>query len=290
MNYYVVNFHINCEKDFFQISKDLLIDAAGEHGFDSFEETVWGVKAYIQKIIFQPESIQQIIDEISLDNVTVSYDIEEVKEQNWNETWENEGFAPIDIDSKILVYDNRHPERLSQDSCQPIKIRIEATQAFGTGSHETTKMMISELSRLYLQGKRILDCGCGTGILGIAATLLGAKEVVAYDIDEWSVKNTAHNALLNNVDTIHCLHGTAQTLPSNLGFFDIVLANINRNILIGDMPVYSQLMDTDALLLLSGFYEEDIPILKECAAQYGLHAVAQAIVNHWACVVFQKSV
>ena len=159
--------------------------------------------------------------------------------------------------------------------------------AFGTGNHETTRMIVATLLSMNLSLKRVLDCGCGTGILGIVAAKLGAKEVVGYDIDEWSVENTKHNALLNGVSPIEVYHGNASVINHISGLFDIVLANINRNILLDDMKSFRSVMADGSYLILSGFYEEDIPVLLEKAEQLGLKESARRTDNNWACLVLK---
>ena len=174
-----------------------------------------------------------------------------------------------------------------------IQIEIDAHLAFGTGTHETTRMVCATLLSLSdsqpsgLQGWRVLDCGCGTGILGIAAMKLGAKECVSYDIDEWSVDNTRHNAVINQVE-LTPLHGDASILNKVEGTFHLVMANINRNILLHDLPQFGSKMEAGARLILSGFYTDDIPLLTEKAAESGLSLSTQKEDNGWACIVLEK--
>ena len=155
----------------------------------------------------------------------------EAEYRNWNEQWENEGFEPIVIDGRCIIHDTKHPAGDKAPDSPTLDITIEARQAFGTGTHETTRMIVGELLKMDLKGKRILDCGCGTGILGIVASKCGASEIVAYDIDEWSVENARHNAKLNGVKNMEVLEGDRNVLSHVSGVFDVVLANINRNIL-----------------------------------------------------------
>ena len=196
----------------------------------------------------------------------------------------------------VIIHDGRHlPDNISD---QNIAIEIDAKLAFGTGTHETTRMIcatlldiFSNLSPLtsYLSPLKVLDCGTGTGILAICALKLGAKEAIGYDIDEWSVDNARHNAVINRVDDrFRSLLGDVSILKEVEGSFDIVMANINRNILLADMPMMHQKMAPDARLILSGFYTADIPMLTEKAQSLGMTLIAQKEANDWACLVFQN--
>jgi ribosomal protein L11 methyltransferase len=173
----------------------------------------------------------------------------------------------------------------------PIAIEIDAHLAFGTGTHETTQMVCGTLLDMDLSGVRVLDCGCGTGILGIAAMKLGARECVGYDIDEWSVDNTRHNAVINQVDDrLQAYCGDATLLDSIDGKFDIVMANINRNILLQDMERFCTVMNSKATLILSGFYQSDCALLESKAQQLELSLSATYNDGDWACMVFERRV
>ena len=187
----------------------------------------------------------------------------------------------------LLEKDAKHPELYPDTSNRPdiIEIGIEAKLAFGTGNHETTRMIISQLLQMPVKTKRVLDCGTGTGILGLTASKLGAKDVVGYDIDEWSVENAKHNAVLNGVENMEVLFGNCNVLTHVSGVFDVVMANINRNILLNDMRLFRNVMNIGGTLILSGFYEEDVPVLLEKAAELGLHEVTRQVDNNWTCLV-----
>jgi len=167
-----------------------------------------------------------------------------------------------------------------------LPVFIQAQQAFGTGTHQTTQMIISVLLSQELRDKRLLDCGCGTGILGIVASKLGANDIMAYDIDEWSVENARHNAQINQVNNLHVLQGDAKILSQINGLFDVVVANINRNILLNDMPMFREIMSEDAVLILSGFYADDIPMLKEKASSLNLSLTEVKEKDEWRACVF----
>ena len=168
-----------------------------------------------------------------------------------------------------------------------LDITIDAKLAFGTGNHETTRMIVRELMNYDLEGKRVLDCGCGTGILSIVASKRGAKEVVSYDIDEWCTRNTEHNAQLNDVKNLEVLLGDAHVLSHVSGVFDVVLANINRNILLADMPRFKEVMTHGSVLIISGFYEEDSMILAEKAGELGMSLRCANSENNWCMLQFR---
>lgn len=286
MKYKIADFKIACTPELTQIAKDLLPDLMGEVGFESFEDTPDGLKGYIPADLLDTNSLKQVLETFPVEGVNITYTLSDSEDKNWNEAWENTGFAPINIDNQVLVYDARTGRKPAGDSL--INIGIEAKQAFGTGTHETTRMMIGAMLQLSLKGKRVLDCGCGTGILGIAALKLGAEAVVGFDIDEWSVENTQHNAAINEVDNIEVFHGDAHVLSHVSGVFDVVLANINRNILLNDMPAYLEIMNAGSVLIISGFYEEDVKLLDEKANSLGLVKTSQKSDNHWCCLTFIK--
>lgn len=286
MKYKIADFKIACTPELTQIAKDLLPDLMGEVGFESFEDTPDGLKGYIPADLMDTNSLKQVLETFPLEGVNITYTLSDTEDKNWNEAWENTGFAPINIDNQVLVYDARAGKKPAVNSL--INIGIEAKQAFGTGTHETTRMMIGAMLQLSLKGKRVLDCGCGTGILGIAALKLGAEAVVGFDIDEWSVENTQHNAAINEVDNIEVFHGDAHVLSHVSGVFDVVLANINRNILLNDMPTYLEIMNAGSVLIISGFYEEDVKLLDEKANSLGLVKTSQKTDNHWCCLTFIK--
>ena len=273
---------------------DLLAAIAGEAGFESFEETSTGLKGYVQQQLFDQSALQSALEDFPFDNVDITYTIRETEDRDWNEQWEQEGFDPIVLPG-LIIHDGRHlpPDvsSLHTPHSTLLEIEIDARQAFGTGTHETTRMICSELISLLTPHstlpERVLDCGTGTGILSICALKLGATEAVGYDIDEWSVDNARHNAVINCVDDrFTSLLGDASILNKVEGTFDLVLANINRNILLADMPAFKQKMAPGATLILSGFYTADCPMLIDKAATLGLTLQKQKEDHDWACLVF----
>lgn len=286
MKYLVAEFKIECQDGMIQIARDLLTDALGEAGFETFEDTEDGIKGYVQESLFDENAMNDVISNFMLPDVSISANIQEAEYKNWNEEWEEAGFERININDSITIYDARHDDGAGIAS--GISIGIETKQAFGTGTHETTRMIVSTLLNIELKGKRVLDCGCGTGILGIAASKLGASEVVGYDIDEWSSENAIHNAELNGVGNMKVMLGDASVLKSVEGKFDVVLANINRNILLADMPAFVSVMADESLLILSGFYASDVDLLIEKASSLGLSKIDSKSDSEWTCLVLKK--
>ena len=328
MKYFEVEFTIS---PYSVDASDLLAALVGEVGFESFEESPTGLLGYVQQSLFSEEALQESLADFPFEGVSIRYDIREAEDRDWNEAWENEGFEPIVISrtlsrreesfsrSKesfsrseecgvrsentlegIVIHDGRHlpadvtslhtPHSSLLDGSL-LEIEIDARQAFGTGTHETTRMICAELFSLLTPHssllERLLDCGTGTGILSICALKLGAKEAVGYDIDEWSVDNARHNAVINHVDDrFTALLGDATILNKVEGTFDLVVANINRNILLADMPAFRQKMAPGATLILSGFYTADSPLLIEKAQSIGLTLQKQKEDHDWACLVF----
>lgn len=286
MKYLVAEFKIECQDGMIQIARDLLTDALGEAGFETFEDTEDGIKGYVQESLFDENAMNDVISNFMLPDVNISANIQEAEYKNWNEEWEEAGFERININDSITIYDARHDD--GNGIASGISIGIETKQAFGTGTHETTRMIVSTLLNIDLKGKRVLDCGCGTGILGIAASKLGASEVVGYDIDEWSSENANHNAELNGVGNMQVMLGDASVLKSVEGKFDVVLANINRNILLADMPAFVSVMADESLLILSGFYASDVDLLIEKASSLGLSKIDSKSDSEWTCLVLKK--
>lgn len=284
MHYYKVEFKIECSEDLKQIVNDLLADMAAEAGFESFEDSEIGIDGYVQQDLFHQELLDNVIAEFPIENVGIEYTVACVIDEDWNQEWESIGFEPIDINEKLIVFDAK---KSIPQLDRPISIGIEAKNAFGTGTHETTQMILSQLLETDIDSKRVLDCGCGTGILGIAASKLGADEIIAYDIDEWSVKNTEHNALLNGVNNINVMEGDSSVLSHISGVFDIVMANINRNILLADMAAFKEVMNIGGTLILSGFYTEDAPMILERAWELGLSEFTRKVNNNWCMLVLK---
>lgn len=273
-----------------QDARDLATALCGDAGFETFIDTNLGFKGYIQEQFFNKEALEQCLADFPMDNVHIIYNIHETENKNWNETWENEGFDPIVVDNRLTIHDGRHLPQVNT----PLNIEIDAHMAFGTGTHETTRMVCTALMNINLIDKRLLDCGCGTGILGILALKCGALSATGYDIDEWSIDNAKHNAIINQVDEhFETFLGDVSVLTNNQnlkerGKFDIVVANIFREILISDMPAFVRVMAPDAYMVISGFYNTDAEKLIQKATELSLTLTGRMEDNKWTCLIFHK--
>lgn len=288
MKYYVVRFNIECKPELLQIARELLSASACEAGFEAFEDTETGIDGYVQRQLFDRNALDNALQEMPLEGVRVTYDVAEVEDQDWNAGWEEEGFEPIGVSDDFIVYDAKHTDMSAFAGNDGVRrVFIEARNAFGTGTHQTTRMILRRLLSMDLHGKSVLDCGCGTGILGISASLLGAAFVLGYDIDEWSADNARHNATLNGVDNMEVLLGDASVLGGVKERFDVVIANINRNILIADMSAFATHIKPGGVLILSGFYESDVTMLTRSATENGLVLHDVITDEEWASASFR---
>lgn len=288
MKYYVANFDIECADELLQPARELLSAAACEAGFEAFEDTDNGIAGYVQRPLYDKEALDAAIADYMPEGTQVTYNIEEVPDQDWNQGWEDQGFEPIGVSDHLVIYDAKHTDMsMFAGDDGVMRIFIEARNAFGTGTHQTTRMILRRLLGMDLTGKSVLDCGCGTGILGIVALRLGANRVLGYDIDEWSSENAKHNAALNGVNNLDVLLGDASVLDSVKEEFDVVIANINRNILLNDMTAFRSHLKTGGRLILSGFYETDVPMLEQAAQSNGLTIIDVVTDGEWACAMFE---
>jgi len=256
---------------------EILIAELGYAGFESFVENEAGVIAYIQK----PEWNSEILDEIYIlknDEFTISYTSEEIEQVNWNKEWEK-NFQAIEVDGKCTVRAPFHEKTEAE-----FDIIIEPKMSFGTGHHETTHMMIQHILKLDVAGKSVLDMGCGTGILAILAEMRGAKTLDAIDIDNWCYLNTVENIERNNCRNIKAYEGEAGLLAGKK--YDVIIANINRNILLKDITTYASCLNENGTLLLSGFYVEDIPLISEECNKQQLKFVENLERNNWVAVKY----
>ena len=260
---------------------DVVSALAGDIGFESFVECEGGIQAYIQQALFNKEVLDEMISEFPISNAKVEYTVKEAEDKNWNEEWEKNFFQPIIIGNRCVIHSTFHQDIPKAE----YDIVINPQMAFGTGHHETTSLIIEELLDSELKDKSLLDMGCGTSILAILARMRGARPCTAIDIDEWCVRNSIENIELNHVDDIAVSQGDASSLTGK-GPFDVIIANINRNILLNDMKQYVASMHTDSELYMSGFYVDDITAIREEAEKNGLTFVHYKEKNRWAEVKF----
>ena len=275
MNYIEYDFTVSPT----EIGAEILMAELAEVGFDSFEDTPTGIKAYIPKDSWN-EQILQDIYLLSNPEFTISYQITEIEQVNWNEEWEK-NFSPIVVEDLCTVRANFHPVPNTR-----YDIVITPKMSFGTGHHETTYMMLQQLLPLSLEDTKVLDMGCGTGILAIMAALRGARDITAIDIDPWCVENATENVQQNNCSFITIKEGDVSLIAGEQ--YNLILANINRNILLSDIPAYTQALLPQGLLLVSGFYEEDLPAIKEKCQEVGLTYLSHIERNRWVSAKFQR--
>ncbi len=260
---------------------DMLVAELGEVGFDTFEDNDAGFCAYTTQEVFDHDAVAEImsryegIGELAFSNRVIT-------RQNWNAEWEK-NFQPLIIADRVSVRAPFHP----QPAGVAHDIEIMPRMSFGTGHHETTALMIENQLDIDHQGKRVLDMGCGTGILAIMAEKLGARQVLAVDVEPWTVENAADNAAENHCRAIACRLGGVETLAEEAPF-DLILANINRNVLLEDMHEYARLLPTGKPILFSGFYEEDLAKITAEAARQGLRYERHRTLRSWVSAVFTK--
>ena len=260
---------------------DVVSSLAGEIGFESFVEWENGVQAYIQQSLFDEGALKEMVENFPLPDVQITYTITEAEDKDWNEEWEKNFFQPIVIGDRCCIHSTFHKDTPKTE----YEILINPQMAFGTGHHETTSSIICELLDADLQGKSVLDMGCGTSILAILASMRGADPVTAIDIDDWCVNNSRDNIELNRISNITVELGDANLLKGRKPF-DVIIANINRNILLADMAQYAACMHSGSELFMSGFYVQDIPAIQEKAESLGMEFVHHREKNNWAAVKF----
>jgi ribosomal protein L11 methyltransferase len=278
MNYLKVTFRITPAEEWFS---DLLINDLADLGFDSFVEIPDGFEAYIPFIKYQRSAVEDIalLDD---NRFTVSISEEETKDRNWNEEWEKNYFKPLLVAGRCLIRAPFHTEFPEAE----IEIVIEPKMAFGTGNHETTSLMMEFILSTSVSGKSVLDMGSGTAILSILASKLGASSVTAIDTDEWAYHAGIENAAINGTDNIIVRQGDASLLES--GNYDIILANIQRNIILNDLPAYNSVLKNNGIIFLSGFYTRDLELITDKANSLGLRFIRSAEKNNWVAAIFLK--
>lgn len=279
MNYLEFQFSISPNNE---INADILSAMLGEIGFESFVSTDNGIDAYIQTSLYDENNINEVIGNFPME-ASITFTSNEVIAQNWNEEWEKHYFQPIIIEQKCVIHSSFHKDIPQTE----YDILIDPKMSFGTGHHETTSLMLTFLLEEDLQGKSFLDMGCGTAVLAILASKKGADPITAIDIDEWATDNASENIRLNGTSNIKILLGDAALLQ-NENNFDVVFANINRNILLNDMHNYVAKLNENGHLFMSGFYKQDIPVIEEEANRLGLKLVDFKERNNWVAVKFAK--
>lgn len=267
-----------------ETAQDILTALAGDIGFESFVEEDNLLKAYIQQKFYDEETINGIIADFPLPDITIAYTAQEQEDKDWNEEWEKNFFQPIVIGNRCVIHSTFHKDIPQME----YDILINPQMSFGTGHHETTNLIVSRLLETELEGKSVLDMGCGTSILAILAAKRGASPITAIDIDDWCVSNSADNIRLNNIDCINVRLGDADVLRTERPAFDLIIANINRNILTTDMDAYALCMNPGSRIFLSGFYVDDIPVILQSLMANGLSFVEHHENNRWAMVVAEK--
>ena len=262
-----------------ELGSEILLAELGEKAFESFIETETGLSAYVQKDLWTEDILEDIFI-LGSDEFKITYSFEEIDQVNWNEEWEK-NFEAIDVDGKCHVRAPFHAKTEAE-----FDIVIEPKMSFGTGHHETTHMMIQHLLETDVAGKKTLDMGCGTAILAILAEMKGATPIDAIDIDNWCYLNSIENAERNNCKDITVYEGDAALLADKK--YDVIIANINRNILLNDMKQYVDCLNANGTLFLSGFYTEDIPVINASCTDNGLTYVKKFERNNWVALKFTK--
>ena len=283
MNYTEVTFTIQPHSE---AVSDVLIDELGQIGYEGFSYTENGFLAYIPSSEFREEAIGKLeTPQYFREEYQITTDVREIEDQDWNKVWE-EHFTPILVDNRILVRAGFH------DTIPdiPYEIIIEPKMSFGTGHHATTALMLRTIlnSKEQIEGKRVLDMGCGTGILSIMAAKAGAREITGIDIDEWAYNNAMENIRNNHCHNITIKIGDASLLTNEMPF-DLILANINRNILLTDMEEYVKKLNPGGYLIMSGFYLKDLPLIQQKATELELTFKNHSEENQWVAASFYKN-
>lgn len=271
---------VPCSETITDVLAALLCDV----GYESFVPDRNGLSAYIKREIYDIETLEDVINQCPMD-ASITYRAIMVEGQDWNAEWEKNYFKPIVVDDECVIHSSFHKNipQLTYD------IVIDPKMAFGTGHHQTTSQIIRQLLTMQLNGKSVIDMGTGTGILAILAAMRGAMPVSAIEIDEFAYVNAVENVSLNGHPEINVIHGDATALES-LDDADVFIANINRNIILGDIQAYCSRLKVGGVMLLSGFYEHDVPMIRDAASALGLTYVTHTIDNNWACLILKKNI
>lgn len=282
MNYYELQFVFNSAVES-EVISDILASELGVIGFESFVNTDEGLTAYVAESNYDKDKMIALLKDFPLEGVKIDYKESVIESKDWNEEWEKNYFKPIRIENRCIIRASFHEEEPGFD----YSIIIDPKMAFGTGNHETTYLMISEILDQDLKDKEVLDMGCGTGVLAILAKMKGAGRVTAIDIDEWAFRNTLDNLKLNHTEEINVAQGGAEKIADSAPY-DYIFANINRNILLQDISVYAKNLRSGGLLFMSGFYEHDIPAIQSVCDENNLIYRSHNKRNDWVAVKMQK--
>lgn len=265
-----------------EMHTDVLAALLAEAGFESFVPDETGLTAYIKAEMFSDDKLAEVISDFPFE-CDIKPKATVVEGQDWNKEWEKNYFQPIVIDDKCVIHSSFHKDI---PECR-YDIVIDPKMAFGTGHHSTTSLILRQLLSMNLQGRNVVDMGTGTGILAILAAMRGAKRIDAIEIDEFAYTNACENLRLNNAELVDIHLGDAALL-SNIKDVDLFIANINRNIITADLPAYVSTLASGATMLLSGFYESDIPVILETATPLGLEYLSHSVDNNWTCLKLTK--
>lgn len=283
MNYYELRFTYQSPIET-EILNDVLAAELGEIGFESFTQDEQGLQGYISDQLYDEDMLKETLAAFPLEETTIHYVCTPVESKDWNEEWEKNYFKPIRIGNDCLIRASFH----EPEPGYTYTIIIDPKMAFGTGNHETTYLMISWMLEEQLAGKRLLDMGCGTAVLAILARMKGAEKVVAIDIDEWAYTNALENIRLNHTAEIEVALGGAERIAA-FAPFEVIFANINRNILLQDMHHYAEALQPAGQLVMSGFYLEDLPIITEECQRNGLRVEGYKERHNWVAVKVVKA-
>ena len=283
MNYYELRFTYQSPIET-EILNDVLAAELGEIGFESFTQDEQGLQGYISDQLYDEAVLKETLAAFPLEETTIHYVCTPVESKDWNEEWEKNYFKPIRIGNDCLIRASFH----EPEPGYTYTIIIDPKMAFGTGNHETTYLMISWMLEEQLAGKRLLDMGCGTAVLAILARMKGAEKVVAIDIDEWAYTNALENIRLNHTAEIEVALGGAERIAA-FAPFEVIFANINRNILLQDMHHYAEALQPAGQLFMSGFYLEDLPIIAEECQRNGLRVEGYKERHNWVAVKVVKA-
>jgi ribosomal protein L11 methyltransferase len=280
MNYIELQLHISPDYS------DILTAELAELGFESFVDTDEGLNAYIIDSDFDEKAVQEVVAKYT-NQTAIAYEVHSLEKRNWNAEWERD-YEPIEVANSVRVRASFH----QADARFRYDIIINPKMSFGTGHHETTAMMLEQQLGLDFAEKTVLDVGSGTGILAILAAKMGAQAVLAFDIEDWAVENARENAELNDCPQVSVFQGTIDDINSGSegepSQYDIVLANINRNVLLAEIPTYTDLLNEDGYLLVSGFYEHDAPDIQQKAIDSGLKPIKKMATREWTSLLFKK--